>query len=305
MALMAVAGCAAPESSAASRAAAWLVATHQNDDGGYSSFSAGANQAPSDAIGTLDALPAIAAGGGDTAPLLAYLSANGAALAAVAAEDGGQTGKMVLALIAAGADPTAFAGQDLLGLLEGHLGESGAFGVEDAYKQSLAVLALSAAGQAVPEPAMAWLESRQAENGSWDDGFGTTDNPDATALAVMALLAAGRTAGDPTVAAAVDFLAGAQAAEGGWAYGPGLPPSANSTALVIQAIIALGEDPTAVEGRWAKAGRSPQESLLAFQGESGAFQADFGDGPFDDFFSTVQAVPAAAGRALPPALAAD
>ena len=35
------------------------------------------------------------------------------------------------------------------------------------------------------------------------------------------------------------------------------------------------------------------------QAESGAFQADFGDGPLDDFFSTVQSIPAAAGKAFP------
>jgi hypothetical protein len=40
-------------------------------------------------------------------------------------------------------------------------------------------------------------------------------------------------------------------------------------------------------------------ALLLAQGESGAFQADFGDGPFDDFFTTVQAIPAVAGKAFP------
>jgi hypothetical protein len=102
------------------------------------------------------------------------------------------------------------------------------------------------------------------------------------------------------VAAARDFLVAAQPTEGGWGYGAGLPASANSTALVIQALIALGVDPTATGGEWAKAGRSPLDALLAWQGESGAFQADFGDGPSDDFYSTVQAIPAAAGRTLPP-----
>ena len=32
--------------------------------------------------------------------------------------------------------------------------------------------------------------------------------------------------------------------------------------------------------------------MLAWQGESGAFQADFGEGGFDDFFSTAQSIPA-------------
>ena len=289
---------AAPGAAAAARAADWLVAAHQNDDGGYTGFSTGANQAPSDTVGTIDALPALAAGG-DIAPALDYLRANGPALQAMAAEDGGQAGKIVLALRAAGVDPADFEGHDYTADLAAHLGPDGAFAV-DPYKQALAMLGMAAAGQEIPTAAVDWLESSQSAEGSWDDGFGTLDNADATAMAVMALLAAGRSVDDTAMAAAVDFLTTSQATEGGWSYGAGLPVSANSTAVVVQALIALGIDPTATDGAWAKAGRSPLDALLAWQGESGAFQADFGDGPFDDFYSTVQAVPAAAGRALPP-----
>ena len=148
------------------------------------------------------------------------------------------------------------------------------------------MLGVAAVGQEIPATAIDWLESNQSAGGSWDDGFGTLDNADATGMAIMALLAAGRSPDDAAVAAAVDFLTTSQAAEGGWSYGAGLPVSANSTAVVIQALIALGIDPTATDGSWAKTGRSPLDALLAWQGESGAFQADFGDGPFDDFYST-------------------
>ena len=167
----------------------------------------------------------------------------------------------------------------------------------DSYKHALAMLGMAAVGQEIPATAIDWLESNQSAGGSWDDGFGTLDNADATGMAIMALLAAGRSPDDAAVAAAVDFLTTSQAAEGGWSYGAGLPVSANSTAVVVQALIALGIDPTATDGSWAKTGRSPLDALLAWQGESGAFQADFGDGPFDDFYSTVQAIPAAAGPA--------
>jgi hypothetical protein len=34
----------------------WLIGNHQNDDGGYTSFSSGANQAPSNVAGTMDAI---------------------------------------------------------------------------------------------------------------------------------------------------------------------------------------------------------------------------------------------------------
>ena len=304
LALVAAFGCSAganatPGQAAAERAADWLVATHQNDDGGYTSFSTGANQAPSDTVGTIDALPALAAAGANTAPALDFLRANGATLQAMAAEDGGQAGKVVLALRAAGDDPADFGGHDYVADLAAHLDADGAF-APDPFKQALAILGLAATGQAVPTAAVDRLESSQDAGGSWDDGFGTLENADATAMAVMALLAAGRSSGDPSLAAAIEFLSANQAAEGGWAYGPGLSTSANSTALVIQVLIALGVDPTATEGEWAKGGRSPLDALLAFQSDSGAFQTDFGDGPFDDFYSTVQAIPAAAGVALPP-----
>jgi hypothetical protein len=298
-----VAGCsggaeAAPGPAAAERAATWLADVHQNDDGGFTAFSTGAGQAPSDVVGTIDGLTALAAAG-DATPALDYLRANGAALQAMAAADGGQAGKIVLALRAAGVDPADFAGHDYTADLAGHLGPEGAF-AGDPYKHALAMLGTAAAGQTIPAAAVEWLENSQSAGGSWDDGFGTLDNADATAMAVMALLAAGRSADDTAVAAARDFLVAAQPTEGGWGYGAGLPASANSTALVIQALIALGVDPTATGGEWAKAGRSPLDALLAWQGESGAFQADFGDGPSDDFYSTVQAIPAAAGRTLPP-----
>lgn len=306
--LLAAVGCSAvggdvpasgPGNAAAAKAVAWLVANHQNDDGGYTSFSAGANQAPSDPAGTLDALLALAAAGGNTEPALSYLRANGPALEATAAESAGQLGKLLLALSAAGADPRDLGGQDYVAQLAGMVDASGSFGVADAFNHSLAMLGLKSGGENVPEAAAAWLESTQAANGSWDDGFGTTDNTDATAMAIMALLAAGRSAKDASVVAAADFLAGTQAAAGGWAYGTGLPAGASSTALVVQAITALGDDPAAGDTRWAMNGRSPLDALLLYQGQSGAFQADFGDGPFDDFLSTVQAIPAAAGRVWP------
>ena len=286
---------AGPGAAAAERAADWLIDTFQNDDGGFTGFSTGTNQAPSDVVGTIDALPALAAAG-DSVPALDYLRANGAALQAMAAEDGGQAGKIILALRATGVDPADFEGHDYTADLAAHLGPDGAFAV-DPYKQALAMLGMAAAGQEVPTAAVDWLEGSQSAEGSWDDGFGTLDNADATAMSIMALLAAGRSADAPSVAAAVDFLATAQAAEGGWSYGAGLPASANSTALVVQALLALGIDPAATDGQWARNGRSPLAALLAWQGESGAFQTDFGDGPFDDFYSTVQAIPAAAGHA--------
>jgi hypothetical protein len=283
----------------AEAAANWLIITHQNDDGGYTSFSAGANQAPSDPGGTVDALLALAAAGADTTEPLAFLQSDPDALAAYASQGGGPAGKLVLALVSAGADPRDAAGTDVVVSLTSHLSTTGSFNAATAFDQSLAILALAAVEEPIPAEAVDWLLSLQAAEGetagSWDDGFGTLGNPDNTAMAVMALLASGMAADEAPIAAARAFLAQAQLPSGGWSYGPGLPESVNSTALVIQALRALAEEFTAAGNEWQQADGGPLDALLAWQSESGAFQADFGSGRFDDFFTTVQAIPAVSG----------
>lgn len=289
------------------RAAVWLVRTHQNDDGGYASFSPGANQLPSTVAGTVDAMLALAAAGysvsqpfpGRSTTPLVYLEVHPSDVLAFAAADGAQAGKLVLAVTAAGANPRDIGGVNAVQALAGHAQPDGTYGVSDVFKQATAVLGLVAADETIPNKAWQWIADQQAANGSWDDGFGTLDNPDATAMAVMALIAAGRPTTDPAVLAARAFLADAQLSDATWEYGPGLGGNANSTALVIQALAALGEAWYEPGGPWSKGGNGPLSALLAFQGDSGAFQVDFGQGPADDFFSTVQALPAVAGRPLP------
>jgi hypothetical protein len=285
----------------------WLVQTHQNDDGGYASFSQGANQAPSDMGGTVDALLALGSAGhdartalaGETAVPFDYLEAHPADVATYAAADGGQAGKLLLALVSANEDPRDFIDQNFVIIATDHLSPTGEFGVGDAFKQSLALLGLAAAEEPLPENSVQWLKDRQAENGSWDDGFGTLDNPDTTAMAIMALVAAGMPAADPVLTGARQFLAASQLSSGGWAYGPGLNESASSTALVIQALGALGEDYASLDGPWAQGQNTPLSAMLAYQSEEGGFQSDFGQGLVLDFFATVQAIPAAAGQPYP------
>lgn len=296
-----------PDQRDAARAAAyWMVREFQNDDGGYASFSGGANQAPSSVAGTLDAILAIAAAGynpaaifpGESAAPLGFLADNPDDLLDYAMVDGSQSGKVVLALTASAVDPRTFAGHDFAAELIGSLEASGAYNVAAPFKQSVAILGVAAVGEPVPASAVGWLIDRQAADGSWDDGFGTVSNPDATAMAIMALLAAGRLPADPAIQAAVDFLAAGQLADG-WEYGSGFGASANTTALVVQALGALGEDWYSAGGPWVVEGQTPLAALLAYQSASGAFQSDFGQGPFDDFYATAQAVPAVTGRFFP------
>ncbi|MBP7999819.1 MAG: terpene cyclase/mutase family protein [Chloroflexi bacterium] len=292
-------------------AANWLITTHQNSDGGYTSFSAGADIAPSDIGGTLDVILALSSAGYDVRPTypgknagpVDYLTANADALLAFAQQDGGSAGKLVLGLLAAQQDPRAFGGQDYVSVLAGLLTTEGDYTSSSPYQQALAMLGLSAAAEPIPPSAPAWLINRQATEGdiagSWDDGFGTNGNADATALSIMALLAAGNPTTDRAVVAARGFLAQTQTESGGWEYGSGFGANINSTALVVQALKALGEDYESPNSPWIPAAATPLAYLLQNQAENGAYQTDLGNGLVEDFYATVQALPALAGKSWP------
>jgi hypothetical protein len=273
-------------------AADWLVATHQNEDGGYTAFSSGAGQGPSDAAGTVDAILALAAVGRPVDEPLGFLESQPAGVEELLSQSGGSAGKLVLALAVAGAGTNDFAGTNPASRLAQQFAADGTAGVADPYNQALAILGLVAAGEAVPPAAAGWLRQRQEAGGdlagSWDDGYGTAGNVDATAMAIMALHAAGASSDSAELRAAGDFLERVRLDSGGWGYAPGLLESANSTALALQAQSALGQD----------VGEA-MAALLAWQQPSGAFAADFGDGPFDDFFTTLQALPALTGNPYP------
>jgi hypothetical protein len=62
--------------------------------------------------------------------------------------------------------------------------------------------------------------------------------------------------------------------------------------MVVQTLNMLGEDVTSSESDWAvDDGTSPMTALLAWQNaETGAFQADFGEGRSDNLYATVQSL---------------
>jgi hypothetical protein len=293
------------------RAVYWLVQQHQNDDGGYTSFSAGANLADSNPAGTLDAVLAIAAADynpaapfpGKSNTPIGYLASSISQTAAFAALDGAQSGKVILGLVAANRDPRDFAGHNFVISLTNQLSPTGQYNVNTPFKQSLALLALAAVHEPIPMTATQWLLDQQISggpgDGAWNDGFITTQgSTDDTAMAVMALIAGGTAVSDSHLISATAFLSRTQLATGGWEFAPefGFGESANSTALAVQALSAMGEN---FYGDWQQSGITPLAALLAWQNSSGAFQSDFGSGPFDDFFATTQAIPAATGKAYP------
>lgn len=273
------------------RALAWL-ATQQGADGGF------ANPGT-----TCDVAFALAAAGHNPGawrptPLgpsvMDYLASHAASYAIGAA----QTGKLMVAVVAAGLDPADFGGMDLLEHLRSFADGAGAYGA-GAMDQAWAILGLLAAGQPVTEAERAVLRAYQQENGGWEGAPGWGTDTNTTALAVQALLAAGDAPTSQAIQAARAHFLDQQNEDGGFPYTKPSPwgsdSDANSTAYVLQALLAMGEDPTAEP--WRRPGGDPVEALLRFQDPSGAFAWQPGFGA--NLLATAQAVPALAGKTLP------
>ena len=165
----------------------------------------------------------------------------------------GSVAKLLNVAIAQGVDPTAFGGYDLLGTLTGLEQPSGRFSdvskygdYSNTFGQSFALIGLHRAGSTVSTNARDYLLAQQCANGGFklymDDAGCTTDadaDPDATAMAVQALIAVGGESA--AVGDGLDYLTGMQGTSGG--VGGGGPTSgvnANSTGLAGQAFLAGG-----------------------------------------------------------------
>jgi hypothetical protein len=174
----------------------------------------------------------------------------------------GATAKVMLAAEVRGASPTSFGGVNLVSRLGKLLTKSGrysdhsSFGdFSNAFSQALAIIALGRHGGA-PAKAVSFLVSTECGNGGFPLDFGQktcTSDPDATAMAVQALIMAGR----PGPAQhGLRWLASVQKSSGGFVSAPGAAANANSTGLAGEAFSA---------GKWpARAGRA-KRFLLGLQ----------------------------------------
>ena len=217
--------------------------------------------------------------------------------------DPGACGELIQAVVAAGGHPTSFGGQDLLTTMDAAYGATtGVYtdgsGVADAFTQSLAIQALVASGgpSAAPDLAVSFLASTQDADGGFEFETGWGSDTNSTAMALMALDAAGDRACD---AAALAWLATQQESDGGFRYQAGphsLGSDPDSTALVVQAIVATGADPYGTA--WTAAGGStPLGYLESTQGADGGYTFPGNAGP--DAFTTSEVTPALERLALP------
>jgi hypothetical protein len=215
-----------------------------------------------------------------------------------AAADAAKTGKAILAVVAAGGDPSGFAGRNLLARLTAlYHASSGAYGDGSTFSQAFAILALEASGQTVPAAALAELLALQDSDGSWSYGTAPVaaggGDTNSTAIALMALDAAGDHAADSTGLA---YLHSQQLGDGGFPYqnasawGPPVSDP-DSDSIVLQALIAAGQDPEGVS--WSQGSSTVLTHLRAGQGTDGGYAYP---GMAENAFTTSQ-VPAALVRA--------
>ncbi len=289
-----------PAEAEAESALAWLI-DQQLDNGAFPGFDGEA-----DPSNTAEAIFALASAGIHPATVksssggdpVSYVLQQAGELASMdPVQRAGAVSKAVLVLHAAGLDPRTAVEDDLIELLnQGFDTEAGTYGA-GLFVHSLAVLALSAEDEELVEGAIQTIVDRQHQDGGWSFTGGAeegTADSNTTAIVIQALAHGGGQSN--SIERGVEYLMSLQAADGSFAYdassAPEIVGDANSTAMVIQALTAAGHDLDSLPGG------NPVAALTAFQNQSGAFhwQAAF---PDDNFFATVQAIPALLLKPLP------
>jgi hypothetical protein len=235
-----------------------------------------------------DAIVAMRAAGRSPASLRGRLRALSRVAPAYATTAGG-AGKVVMAAVAAGADPRRLGGVDYVGRITARYA-SGRYGAS-AFDQALSMMALRAAGRPVPRAAVrATLAGRGSGGWSFDLSPRRADAVDHTAIVIEALRAAGVPRGNPALRAAAAWMLAQRNRSGGLASaGAGGATDANSTAAAIRALRSLGRRPPAATLR----------ALRSLQERDGAFRytrADAGS----RLLATPDAVIALSGEVLPP-----
>lgn len=286
---------------AARRALGWLRAQQEADGGfGHVNSTAGAVY--------------VIARAGDDPDSLAWTPAGTSALDALARDlptyVGGpssrvaEAGKAAMAVVAAGQDPRAFGGYDLVALIQGYYNpQSGRYYETWLYRHNLAVKGLVMAGSPVPDGARRTLLEDQKPTGGWGWAFGSS-NPDvdSTGLTVQTLAWVGQEPASPALTQAKGFLSSAQFPDGTLpAILTNPSGNANSTALAIQGLSAMGVDLHSVPfARLEATGCivDPVRALLRFQEDSGAFMYTF-DLPENRLMAVFDAVPALMDAAPP------
>jgi Prenyltransferase and squalene oxidase repeat len=263
----------------------------QNDDGG---FGAQAGPPSSSLFAGWAALGLQSAGvrlqSVDRGPgLIAYVER------AAGAKDAGSIERNILVARAAGLSATDFGRRDLVAMLRAKFAGDGSVGGV-VNLTTFGILALRAAGVAVPARTDAWLLAQQDHDGGF--GFarrgGASDVDDTgSVLEVLASLPGSRAAA--VRAAAIAYVRRQQDHDGGFPSQPGEGSNAQSTAWAVQGLDAAGVNPAGVR---RAGGPSPLAYLQSLIGRDGAVAYAAGQKQ-TPVWVTGEALMALAGKPLP------
>lgn len=212
----------------------------------------------------------------------------------------GVAAKVALAVHAVGLNPRNFANTDLVALVSGGFNpEIGMFGLGP-FESGLAIRALVALNEDVPEGAIEGLIATRFDDGSYAFGLDpdqATGDSNTTAIVVQALL--GMDAGDQ-IAHSLTYFRNTQNDDHGWTFQKpsefGEETDSNSTALVIQALLFAGED----LDTWG----DPIATLRDLQEPSGAFAFSVSF-PGENILATLQSLLMFSGGNTPAAVSAE
>lgn len=193
-----------------------------------------------------DAIVSLAATGLH-ADVLAQMNAALQSQAGAYATNPGAAGKVAIAAMALGEDPTTYGGVDLLLVITDGLATAPDAG--GIYSLPYAVIALLRAGETVPQASIDALLDAQDASGAfgylatWETPPAFTVDVDSTGVAITALVGLEQTSqgGQPVtdaLDAAISWAQNTQQDDGSW---DGYSPS-NATALVGQGLLVAGED---------------------------------------------------------------
>lgn len=255
----------ATSSPTAQRAVAYVVSQLKDGDHVVGKFGPDLGQTSDVALG-LAATPGQSAA---LAKVLTYLETNAATYVhgdpgsgeKAGANYAGPTGKLALVAKVAGKDPSSFGGLDLVSELRGLMDSKGAFRDDSKFGdfsnplgQALDILALErGTSEGAPQGAVDHLLTAQCADGGFADAFPKAGakcvtSPDATGLALQALVAAGA---DCPATKASSWLKAHQRADGSFGDStvePSKPDAGNvnSTAYAALGLVATGQDTASV-----------------------------------------------------------
>lgn len=207
--------------------------------------------------------------------------------------------KTILAVTAAGQNPTTFGNIDYIAKLKTFY-NSNQFGDTSLLNDDAwSILALASVGQkdlAAVTASKNYLLSKQNADGGWGYAVGGASDTNDTAAIMIALLEAGVSSSDEAMTKAIAYLQGLQNADGGWGWQTGSASDSGSDAWVITAITKLGQDPTA----WQKSGKNAVEHLWSLQDSDGGFWwVEKGTSDFNNKAMTPYAVIALKNKSFP------